>query len=91
MKKADALKASHEDTCDSRRVWIPGTNLQGSEIKTLCGVWLPAWEDGPDGPANARRWRWADDPLPTCAECQRIADEEDEEDEETSDVPPPTT
>jgi hypothetical protein len=82
MTEPEARSLCHEDTTETRRVWVPGTSLRGTEILTLCGVWLPAWEDGPDGPDNARRWTYSDNPFPECPECARIAAEEDEEEEE---------
>jgi len=63
---------THVDTGRSRSVWL-GDGMQGSELQTLCGKWLPAWLDGPDGDINRARWAIYTDEPPTCPVCAELS------------------
>jgi len=66
---------THSDTGMSREVYA-GNNMRGSEGKTMCGLWLPMWTDGPNGKANAARWNYDNPTCPVCA--AKIAEDDDD-------------
>ena len=59
---------THTDSGRWRSVWI-GPGVQGSLLRTHCGLWLPGWLDGPDGEENRLLWAIYTDAPPTCPVC----------------------
>ena len=60
---------THTETGQHRSVWLVHEDMQGSELQTHCGKWLPAWLDGPDGELNKSRWAIYTGQPPTCPVC----------------------
>ena len=62
---------THLDSGRGRSVNLGGC-MQGTELQTLCGRWLPAWLNGPDGETNRSRWAFCHPTravtCPVCAE-----------------------
>jgi hypothetical protein len=66
----------HLDTARWRSVRI-GPATQGTEIRTYCGIWLPAWTDGPDGEENRARWAIYGGGVATCPACLALLEGEE--------------
>ncbi len=66
---------THVDTGQRRSVWLGGS-MKGSELRTLCNQWLPAWLDGPDGDLNRSRWAIYSGKPPSCPVCAELSGDE---------------
>lgn len=80
-KRSEALKHSHDDGVGSREVWIEA-GIKGTESLTLCGHYLPCWEDGEDGLANRERWAIRTGKPITCPNCLHLNGELTEEEKD---------